>query len=89
MKKSVITALAIIIIVSLFAYVFSKQISIVTSLNRENEKIKKHIEELTAYNDDLKKNITLLRTDPKYVEKIAREELGMIKESEKIFKFQN
>jgi len=36
----------------------------------------------------LRKQITVLNTEIPIIEKIARDELGMIKNSEKIYKFQ-
>ena len=69
-------------------YMFSKEFIKLYSLYQENEEIKKSIEDLQKENQDLKKRISILTSDTSYLQKIAREELGMIKQSEKIFKFQ-
>jgi len=37
--------------------------------------------------DQLKKNEERLRTDPRFVERVAREEIGMAKPGEIVFKF--
>ena len=37
--------------------------------------------------DQLKKNQERLRTDPRFVERVAREEIGMAKPGEIVFKF--
>ena len=58
------------------------------SLYRENNEIKSRIVKLKKENEDLRKQITVLNTEIPIIEKIAREELGMIKNSEKIYKFQ-
>jgi cell division protein FtsB len=36
---------------------------------------------------ELKSEIEALRTDPSYVERIARDELGMVREEELVFQF--
>ena len=69
-------------------YMFSKEFIKLYSLYQENEGIKRSIEDLQKENQDLKKRISILTCDTSYLQKIAREELGMIKQSEKIFKFQ-
>jgi cell division protein FtsB len=46
------------------------------------------IEELQSANEELKKKIELLKRDKLYREKVAREELRMIKEGEKIIIFE-
>lgn len=78
----------IISIIALVMYMFSKESIKLYSLYQENEEIKNSIGELQKENQDLKKRISILTNDTSYLQKIAREELGMIKESEKIFKFQ-
>jgi len=48
-------------------------------LNEEN-----HL--LAAQNRELEKRIVLLRSDPAYIESIARSELGMVKESDIVYR---
>lgn len=48
-------------------------------LNEEN-----HL--LAAQNRELEKRIVLLRSDPAYIESIARNELGMVKESDIVYR---
>lgn len=43
-------------------------------------------EELAAKNDALKKEILLLRNDLRYIEKVARDELGMVKPSDRVYR---
>lgn len=45
------------------------------------------IKELAKENKALLEEIHLLRTDPRYVEAVARRELGLVKENEVIFRF--
>jgi len=88
MLKSITKTLFLLIIVSLVIYLFTKELSKLYSLHQENQRIKSGIEELKVENQELKKQITILSNETQFIEKIARDELGMIKQSEKIYKFQ-
>jgi len=88
MTKFIIKTILILVCISLVAYIFTREITKVYSLYRENDEIKKRIENLKKENEDLQKRITVLNNEIPIIEKIAREELGMIKNSEKIYKFQ-
>ena len=69
------------------ALMFFNEISKVYFLKNENRRIEKRIEGLEAQNRAYKEEIKALKQDERYIEKILREELGMIKEKEKIFRF--
>ena len=43
-------------------------------------------DELNRKNAELKKEIQLLKNDPRYIEKIAREELGLARKDEMVYK---
>ncbi len=49
--------------------------------------LKSHINELKAENSELDTEIKKLTYDDRYIEKIAREELGLIKDGEIVYKF--
>jgi cell division protein FtsB len=55
-------------------------------IEQESEKVKAASEKIRAENESLKKEIKLLQEDRKYLEKVAREELGMTRQDEIIFK---
>ena len=40
-----------------------------------------------AENDELKRKIRLLKTDPRHVETVARRELGMVKKGDMVYQF--
>jgi len=42
--------------------------------------------EIVAKNDVLKKEILLLRNDMRYIEKVARDELGMVKQNDRVYR---
>jgi cell division protein FtsB len=66
---------------------FAREISQVYALHKENDKVKLEGKELEMANNELRKRIDLIKTDKVYMEKILREELGMIKTGEKIYRF--
>jgi cell division protein FtsB len=66
---------------------FAREISQVYALHRENDKVKLEGKELEMDNNELRMKIDLIKTDKVYMEKIIREELGMIKTGEKIYRF--
>lgn len=75
------------VIAVVVALVFFNEISKVYFLKNENKRIEKRIEDLEVQNRVYKEEIKALKQDERYIEKILREELGMIKEKEKIFRF--
>jgi cell division protein FtsB len=48
--------------------------------------IRKSNGELIVKNDALKKEILLLRNDMRYIEKVARDELGMVKRNDRVYR---
>jgi cell division protein FtsB len=54
--------------------------------NKEIAELQRTIEALRLEQEGLKQEIYLLENDPEYIEKIAREKYGMIKEGEIIYK---
>ena len=57
------------------------------SQRREIESLKREIERLQAEQLDLKKECLRLQTDSLYIEKKAREELGLVKDGERVYQF--
>jgi cell division protein FtsB len=88
MKKSLLRTTLIIILISCVIYLFGREGLYVRELYQENERVKSKIEELKMSNKELEKRIETLKKDKLYIEKVAREELGMIKQGEKVYKFE-
>ena len=57
-------------------------------LRRQNAQLETQIQELRASNGKLEAEITALQTDPRAVEKAARETLGLAKPYETVYRFQ-
>jgi len=49
---------------------------------REKERIYLRISELKARNSELEKQVHLLRTDLRYIERIAKDEMGLVRPDE-------
>lgn len=56
-------------------------------LNRTRKNLEHQLVELSRQNDDIRTQIRLLKEDPYYREKLAREEFGLAKPDEYIFKY--
>ncbi len=86
--KKTVRILFIIVISTFAAFLLIKEISQKNYLKEENNKLLSKIKSLELQNKNYKRKIHLIQNDAKFKEKILREEFGMIKEGEKIFKFQ-
>ncbi len=53
---------------------------------REIEQLRQEIAQLHAENKELAEHVQALKSDPKLIEKIAREEMGLARPGERIFK---
>ncbi len=55
-------------------------------LNQKLVDLRKTNEEFVVKNDALKKEILLLRNDLRYIEKVARDELGMVRRNDTVYR---
>ena len=58
-------------------------------MKQEETKIKAMAEAVKAENEKLKEEIKLLKEDEDYIEKVAREEMGLAQKDEIVYKKQN
>lgn len=89
MKTRIFRSLLIVTVVIIATFAFTREISYLNHLEKENSKIEKRIDRLQAQNSEYRQNIDSIKNDKRYIENVLREELGMIKEGEKIFRFEN
>lgn len=89
MLKKIIRSSIILALIIFTTFIFSKETTHLNHLRNENELILKRIEKLNNENDDYKEKIYSMENERRYLEKIVREELGMIKKGEKIYRFDN
>ncbi|GAQ93981.1 cell division protein FtsB [Thermodesulfovibrio aggregans] len=57
-------------------------------LKKNEQKLMKDINQILMENNALKNEIELLKKDPSYMEKYAREKFGLVKPGEMVFQFQ-
>jgi cell division protein FtsB len=88
MEKTIIRVVLVIAIVCLSLYLFAREMTQVYALNQENEKVITESLKLEKANEVLIKKIELIQSDDAYMEKVIRQELGMIKKGEKVYRFQ-
>ncbi|MFH1593459.1 MAG: septum formation initiator family protein [Candidatus Omnitrophota bacterium] len=81
-KRLIYLTICVIIAIVIFLPGFSK----LQELRERNRDLEKRIEILKISNEELGKEKERLETDPSYVEKIAREKLGMARKDEIILK---
>jgi len=79
-------AAAALLVAALLVYGGSALVRVV-QLQEEVEALERDIVTQRARADALARTVERLRTDPAYVEKLAREELGWVREGETVLKF--
>jgi cell division protein FtsB len=57
------------------------------TLQRENRRLEAEVARLEALEKQYKGEIEALKTDPTYVERVAREKLNLVKPNETVFQF--
>ena len=87
--KKIIRSTLVLVVIVFFTFIFIREISKLNHINNENRQVLDRIEKLKAENKTARDEIEVIKTDTRYVEKLIREELGMIKTTEKIYKFDN
>ena len=89
MVRKIIRSSIILALIIFTTFLFSKEVSRLNHLRTENEMILQRIEKLNNENEDYKEKIESMKNEKRYLEKVVREELGMIKKGEKIYRFDN
>jgi len=89
MKKKRILILIIIFLIVLGSLTFlgEKGIFSLLRLRKEVIRIKEKNLQLEEENQKLKEEVKRLQSDKRYIEEVARRELGMVKEGEIIYRF--
>ncbi len=81
--------IALIFAIALFAVFGDRGLTDVLKLKGERDRILKTNSVLEKKNRDLVKKIALLKKDKRYIEEIARDELGMIGPNDVIYRFRD
>ena len=56
-------------------------------MRRDMHTVERDLTTLRSQQEQLSRTVDRLRTDPLYIEKLAREEMGMVREGETVLKF--
>ena len=83
-KKSKLGLVVLMVIFIYFAYTAAGQQKILYMKDADLKKVQSKIDEETEENDKLKEEQKALDSD-EYVEKIAREKLGMVKTGDRVY----
>ena len=79
-------ALGLFIFSIVVLVVFLPSYTRMQDLKQKNSDYKKQIEQLTKKNAELKEEKRRLEQDPIYLEKVAREKMGLVKDGEVVYK---
>ena len=79
-------AAIIIVVLALSAY-GTRAVLRVSEMRREMEAMERDLVTLRTRTDELTRTVDRLRNDPAYIEKLAREDLGYVREGETVLKF--
>jgi cell division protein FtsB len=85
----VILLVGLIVLVWFFALFGEKGVIKIIQLRRERNKILADVNRIQEENKRLQEEIKRLREDPRYLESVARNDLGLIKENEILFIFED
>ena len=79
-------ALALFILTIVIFVIFLPSYTQMQDLRHKNAEYKRQIEQLWVKNAQLREEKRLLEEDPVYLEKVARERMGFIREGEVVYK---
>ena len=80
------SALGLFILTIIVLIIFLPSYTKMQDLKQKNLDYKRQIEQLQQKSAELREEKRLLETDPVYLEKVAREKMGLIREGEVVYK---
>jgi cell division protein FtsL len=86
-KRFLLLILILLLILGILTFFGEKGILHLLRLRKEVVRIKEKNIKLEEENQKLKEEVKRLQSDKRYIEEIARKELGMVKEGEIIYQF--
>ena len=86
-KRFLLLILILLLILGILTFFGEKGILHLLRLRKEVVRIKERNIKLEEENQKLKEEVKRLQSDKRYIEEIARKELGMVKEGEIIYQF--
>ncbi len=86
-RRVFVLILVLLLILGIFTFFGEKGIFNLLRIQKEVARIKEKNAKLEEENQKLREEVKRLQTDKRYIEEIARKELGMVKEGEIIYQF--
>ncbi len=86
-KRVLVTVLLLVSVMTFFTFFGEKGLVQVYRLRGELKEIERANMELRQENEGLRAEIGNLRTNKKYIEELARRELGLVKKGEIVYQF--
>jgi len=80
--------LILLALVALVIIIFTPGYIKIAKLKKENQELLREIQKLKEDSAKLEKELELLEEDAEYIERVAREKLGLTKEGEIIYKIE-
>lgn len=87
MRRSLIVVGIAVLVLCLFVWVYLPALTRYHDLRAQQEQIEKEIAQLDEKIKALMEEKMLLQNDVQYIEKIIREEMGLVKPGEEVYKF--
>jgi cell division protein FtsB len=78
---------AVLIVVVALATYGTRAVLRVSEMRHEMDTMERDLVTLRARTEELTRTVDRLRNDPAYIEKLAREDLGYVREGETVLKF--
>ena len=80
------TAILWLLLLVVFGVLLTPRVLQVQSLQSRSENLKEELKKLRAQNQEMENQLRLLREDPVYLEKVAREKFNKAKQGEIVYK---
>ena len=87
MNRRLVGGAALLVVVGALSMYGVSAVVRVSHMKREMESLERDLVTLRARTEELTKTVDRLRSDPAYIEKLAREDLGYVREGETVLKF--
>ena len=81
--------LGLVVLILGFAFLGDRGVLLLLKMTQQKATLVAELETVNSQNDRLRHEIAALRDDRRYIEKIARTELGMVRDDELVFQFAN
>ena len=86
-KRFYLTPAAIVLFILFFTVFGDRGLLRINHLHRDRDEMQQHLQELKGENERLKREISALQTDRRYLESIARRDFGLVRSNEVIYQF--